>query len=356
MRFIDPFGRSGAAILLALCAFGVPSLALAKDAKKADITKTDKKKKKTKKKKKAWNVSASYGLRIGQGTFVDPPETSGLADASSAFDRVMNVYSFGAGYKLSDNFSLGTGLTWTHWLTQGGGSIEPNETRFQNIGVSGSWSGVKIEAINARLTGSASVSLPTSDYSRAAGTLLGTGAGLGLSKTFFKKLTFSYRLSGGKTFHQAITPVADLSRAGSGNVLFRAGGSENLGSGIVAIGGYNTEYSLSNSFSARVPVIDHLNFSASYSLGTFWTYAHPDGNDDEFRSPNAKSGRGVGQSVSGSAGLSYSFLDHFSASMGISTSQPPKTSDNKSFNFPFWNFKGAAANKSSLKFGLSASY
>lgn len=310
--------------------------------------------------KRRWSVNANYGLRIGQGTFVDPPAgavpNDPRGDGSNAFDRVMNVYSFGGGYSLNDDFSLSLGLAWTHWLTSGGGLNEAGETRFQDINFGASWSGVEIKPIGAHFRASASLSLPSSDLSRAAGTIVGTGVSLSISKRFFKKLSLSASLSGGKTFHEAISPVGDLSRAGSGNLLFRAGGEEDLGGGLIAIGGLNTEYSLGTGFNASVSIVKNLRFSARYTMLTFWTYAPATNNDDEFRSRFGDAGRGTSQVVSTAAGFSYSFLDYFNASLGIRTGISPKTADNRSFNFPFWNFQGAAANRSQITIGLGASY
>lgn len=310
--------------------------------------------------KRRWSVNANYGLRIGQGTFVDPPvgviPNDPRGDGSNAFDRVQNLYAFGGGYELNDDFSLSLGIAWTHWLTAGGGFNEAGETRFQDIDFGASWSGVEIKPIGARFRASASLSLPSSDLSRAAGTIVNTGVSMAISKRFFKKLSLSASLSGGKTFHEAISPVGDLSRAGSGNLLFRAGGAENLGGGLIAIGGLNTEYSLGTGLNASVSIIKNLRFSARYTLLTFWTYAPAESNDDELRSPFGDAGRGTSQIVSTGAGFSYSFLEHFNASLGIRTIIPPKTADNRSFNFPFWNFQGAAANRSQISIGLGASY
>ena len=313
---------------------------------------------------KNWSVGGSVGTRVGQGTFVTPAGDSELGevgDPSTAFDRVLMVYSLFPSYSFDpiassklDDFSVSLSFAFTQWLTQGGGANGPREARFQDIGLSLGWGGHSFEKTGIRLGGGLDFSFPTSVYSQTASTIVATGASLSLSKTFFERLSLSTYVAGGKTFHRFTSPVADISKIGEDNVLFRAGGNEDLGSNLVAIGGLNTEYSLSTGISARVKIVEKLSFSTSYGLGNYWTYKAD--NDDEFRNQNADSGRGFGQSISTRAALSYGFLDYFSLSGGISSAMAPKTSDNRSFRFPFWNTEGAASNQSSLYLTLSASY
>lgn len=345
-----------------VCFASSTALAQTDQLKDQALNRTDKKDKKLKTapeedEKRAWSVGANYGLRVGQGTFVDPAGSfeDQRGDGSNAFDRVMNVYSFNASYTISD-FSLSTGLAWTHWLTTGGGANEPNETRFQDISLSGGWSGIELGSTGIRMTADASLSFPTSDFSRATSQIVGTGAGINFSRRVFDRLSFGLGLNGGKTFHEFNQVVGDLSKAGSGNILFRAGGAEQLGQGLVALGDRNVEYSLGGSVSAGVSLIDGMRLGISYSYSTFWTYASAVDNDDEFRSLYGDAGRGRGDVVSTGVNLSYAFLDHFSISGGIRTAVAPRTADNQSFRFPFWNMQGAANNWSQLTLGLSANY
>ncbi len=306
--------------------------------------------------KKRWAVSASYSLRVGQGTFVDPAprENDPRGDGSNAFDRVQNSYGLNFSYGL-DNFSLAASLFWTHWLSEGGGANELREFRFQDIGLSAGWNGHTFASTGIHLSSGLSLGIPTSDFSRATSAIIDVGGGVNLSKRFLNKIRISIGLSGGKTFHQYTSPVADLSRAGENNVLFRPGGSENLGNGLVAINGRNTEWSASLGGSIGFPIVEKLSMNVSYGVSQFWTYDTGD-MDDEFRNPYADTGRGVGQLVRSGISLSYPFLTHFNASAGVSTGTAPKTADNRSFRFPFWNTQGAAANGSTAFMNISASY
>ena len=340
----------------------------------ADASKSGKKKDEKKESKKDWGVSFGTSLRIGQGTFVSLAEDSEVntdlgdvpGDPSNFKDRVALGFNAGASYNLDPvNFGISVGAV--QWLTAGGGINGVQEFRFQDVGASVGWNGYTIEAIDSRISAGLGFQFPTSEATQLSNLVLGTSANVGISKTFFKKLNLRFGLSGSKDFHSNITPSIDPEDVGAENVIFRAGTNEKLENGTVVLGGVNSEYSLGFSLSASFPVIEKLRMSIRYGLSTYWSYDRE--NDDAF-TPNlrdengnliADTGRGVGQGTGTGISLSYPILSDWNglslgASAGISTGQSPKTSDNKSFNFPFWNFNGAAANRSSLRFGLSASY
>jgi len=317
-------------------------------------------------KPKQWSVSGGIRNRVGQGTFVTPDNSSEFSEdeigsGSNAYDRVQMAYSFSPSYAFDpiessslDNFTLSGSFAVTQWLTQGGGANFPREVRFQDVGINLGWGGYSFGDTGIRLGGGLGFSLPTSRFSRVATVRLGTNAGLSLSKTFFDRMSIALSGGAGKNFHRLTSPAVDISQLGESNVLFRAGASEDIGDNLVAIGGINTEYFVSTGASVRIQLVDSLSFSTSYNLAHFWTYKVE--NDDEFRNQYADAGRGFGQSTSTNVALSYSFLDHFSTSIAASSGMPPKTSDNKSFRFPFWNLEGAAANRSSVSISLSAFY
>lgn len=335
---------------------------------------------------KDWSVSFRLGNTIGQGTFVDvandseffdpnctdPIEQGCVGAANNAYDRVNLSFALSGGYTLGD-FSFGTSLAAVQWLTAGGGANAPSEFRWQDVGLSAGWAGYTFESIGLNIAPGLDLVLPTSRVSQYTTLVVGTSLGVGISKTFFDKLSLSLGLGGGKDFHRFTSPVLDLEKFDPEDegelqgdlqpesVVYRAGASEDLGRSLVAVSGMNTEYSFSGSLSASIPVWDKLKASASYALVTFWSYPVPGEPGDEL-TPDVvgiNEGRGVGQVTSTGFSLSYPITlgdVNLGLSGGISTSQFPKTSDNKSFRFPFWNTTGAASNASALKFGVSASY
>ena len=331
---------------------------------------------------KKWGVSVGIRNSIGQGTFAsvegleetdDGAEVRTVGgDPGNAYDRVSMGYSLGASYGFDlpadQSLSLSTSLAWSHWLTQGGGINGSNEIRFQDIGLSAGWGGVTIPGIDARLSGGLTLTFPTAKTSRIATKVLGTSLSARLSKTFLETISLSFGIGGGKTFHRSKGPLISQETVGAENIIFREGENGKLGNeSLVHIGGINGEYSLSLSFGAGFPIVEKLRGSISYGVGTYWTYNR--NNIDEFTpnqvdadgNPVIDEGRGVGQSTSAGVSLSYPLISDWngisvSGSAGVRTGQTPKTSDNKSFNFPFWNVNGAAANRSSISLGLSGSY
>lgn len=306
---------------------------------------------------KDWNVSATILSGIGQGTFVDvapDPKFDGIVeDPSNAYDRWNLALQIQPSYTVADLVTVSAVVAWTQQMLAGGGYNEPNELRFQDVGLDLSWVGHKFEAVPIAVDGGVGFAFPTSDLSQTAGLILGTSISGGVSYTLFDKLTLRYGLSFGKDFHEYTSPLVTQDAAGIDNLIWRQGGSDRVENGVI-IEGVNSEYALSNSFSASLPVWDDLRFSMSYSLTTYWTYdaKREDGKQGEF----ADSGRGVAQGVLGDVAFSYPFLKYFTGAVALRTSTQAKTDDNRTFTFPFWNLDGAAANSSQLRFIVSAAY
>ncbi len=367
--------------VLLLC-FSISTTAIGEEKKDtkteavaADVSKTVKKKKEDEEKEegKNWRINLGTGLRIGQGTFVSLAEDSELnqdlrdtpGDPGGFADRVSLSMSAGASYTLKP-ITLGLSIGASQWISNTG-SNTPQEFRLGDLNASVGWSGYNIEAIDTRVTAGLGFRFPTSKGTRISNLIVGTSGRIGLSKTFFKKLSLSAGVSGSKGFHSNISPSADPEDAGKDNIIFRSGGNEVLENGTVVLGGVNREYSLGFNLGASFPIVQKLRMSIGYSFSNSWAYNRD--NDDEFR-PDvvdengnriADAGRSIGQSMSGRIGLSYPLVSDWhgfsiGANAGLSSGQSPKTSDNKSFNFPFWNFNGAAANRSAVSFGLNASY
>ncbi|MGM0558575.1 MAG: hypothetical protein ACQEVA_19475 [Myxococcota bacterium] len=326
--------------------------------------------------KKPWEVSASLMTRVGQGTFVqqEPDTEFGREEgpAEGFANRVVNVYSLSPSYKL-DDFTFSGSLSFSHWLTRGGGTSavpyssnanEPNEFRLQDIGLSAAWSGYSIEPIDTRVSANFTTYLPTSKVSQTENLILTNVLSGSLSKTFFEKLSLTYGLSGLWLPHSTTSPtidpeVADNIRTGT---LLADATSDLAGNGEAKIAGYNIEYGVGTSLSASIPVWKDLSFSTSYSLTKYWTYDID--NDDQRRSELedengvrvADSGRGTADISTTTLSLSYPVNDYLSLSGGLYTRGPVKTLDNKGFRFPFWNTNGAANNFSAVQLSIEGSY
>lgn len=306
---------------------------------------------------RAWSLGADLVSRVGQGTFADLENETGTpgteAPNASAFDRALLIYVLSGSYEVGD-FTFSPEFTWTHWLTQGGGLNGPGEFRFQDISLIANWSGTKIEPLDSNLSASLEFSFPTSDVSQAQSKIVGVDGTVSISHNLFDKVAVIGSVSGSKTFHRFKSPRVNIDDVGEDNVLFRNNEAEDLGDGLIAIGGLNTEYALSGSLTLSFPIVDKLRGTVSYGLAKYWTYKID--NDDQLNSEFADTGRGTQDLSSATVTLSYPINQYLSVSGGIVTRQPPKTSDNESFRFPFWNTQGAANNYSSLQLAVSATY
>ena len=313
---------------------------------------------------KAWTIGASLRTRIGQGTFVRL-ENEGTNDAelglesSNAYDRVSLNGSASFSYSFLKQFIATGSIGVSQWLTSGGGANYPYETRLSDLSLDIFWFGKTLEKTRTNFSVDLGASLPTSRFSRAASTRVDPFAVFIMRQPLFGKMFFVGSLVTGKTFHKYTSPTADLDKIDDANPLFRANGAEDLGDGIVAMAGRNTEYFLAPTIGFNFIVLPKMTASIRYRYARFWTYKLDDIGDcetDDLCKGVSRGNRGVGDQTSGSIGVNYQLSKNFFLNGSLSSSQPPKTSDNASFRFPFWNFEGAASNRSAVSLGLTFNY
>ena len=307
---------------------------------------------------KPWSLGATLGFSVGQGTFVSVANDSQWADqvgdGGRAYDSVSMRFGVNAGYKVND-FSFSGSLGFNQGLTANNGINGSYETRLGDVNLGAGWKGWKFGETGISLRPSLSASLPTGRTSQVSTMLLSTSAGLSLSKSFFKRLTISASLSGSRTFHRYTSPVIDIDDIGQENAIYRFDGSENVEPGRFAVGGINTPYSLGTGLNASMKFPKKISLSIGYSLRTSWAYRVNE--SDEFSSQYECRGvRCAGQGAAGTVSLSYPITDWLSSSLSASSFGRPRTPDQRSYAFPFWNFNGAATNQSSLGLSFSGSY
>ncbi|MFB6263300.1 MAG: hypothetical protein ABEL76_06705, partial [Bradymonadaceae bacterium] len=283
----------------------------------------------------------------------DGLEEAGYYTHETAFDRAQMTFRLEPSYKLKP-FEFSATFEASQWLTQGGGLNGPAEFRFQDTLLTAEWMGTVLGNSGVQVLGGAEFSFPTNQVSQAASKIVGTSLYGLVQRRFFKRLALAYQIAGGKNFHRFESPRVDLSKVGSENVLFREGGSERLGGGKVAIGNLNTEWTMTHVLFGQISIVKNLSASVEYAYQKAWTYHVQNG--DQFSSVNADTGRGSQDLISTSVYLTYKVNRYLSFSGGTSTVMPPKTNDNKSFRFPFWNLQGAANNFSSITFSVTGTY
>ncbi|MBM4387159.1 MAG: hypothetical protein FJ088_05430, partial [Deltaproteobacteria bacterium] len=149
--------------------------------------------------------------------------------------------------------------------------------------------------------------------------------------------------------------VATLSVDDAVPVAFaRTKGNEELGGNTIATGINNNSFSLYNSLMATYVISDQWSFTLQLAILNAFTYnSYP---DDEFTSPYASAGRGQKDTLYGVVDVTYQPWENFGFSLGLSSVQPPKTENNKSFRFPFFDFVSEANNYTTIYFDVFSTF
>jgi len=257
-------------------------------------------------------------------------------------------------YSPIEDLSLGASIGYSKFLTDNGGSVFQREGRLSDLSLSAGWPGWEEENTGIRISANASASLPTSDFSQFERRYLGVGAGVGLSKNF-GGLGLSYNLGLRKNFHAYTSLVGDPNEI---DLIARKDAAEVIGADLVALPeGVLSEWYIINSFSLGFAFLERYSAGLSLSYADVWSYDNGTiSTNDEFVSPYAVVGRGHSQSVSGGLSLSASINDYVGVDVSVSTGGAPLTADNKALRFPFWDFENGQAARTSVGFGVNASY
>jgi hypothetical protein len=186
--------------------------------------------------------------------------------------------------------------------------------------------------------------LPTSDVSQFETLVVGFAARLVLGRALGEHFSLDYLGIFRKNFHEYESPVLDAVQSSPPPVFFRPGGAEDLGGTAVALGANNVSYYFYNLLALSWLPVEKgpWLFLIGYAMTNAYTYASFE--RDELSSPYADNGRGQRDTALGILEVGYEPDKRFSFSAGITTQAAPKTEDNQSFRFPFYDFEGAARN------------
>ncbi len=181
---------------------------------------------------------------------------------------------------------------------------------------------------------------PTSYESTFRDQYLSAAAGFDLTR-LFGPVYVDYLFRFNKNFNRY--PVATLDvDASRPTAIARTRGNEELGANLVAAGINNTSFSIYNSLTATYIITDAWSVTLQLALLNAFTYnSYP---KDEFAADAAKGGRGQSDTMYGTIDVSYQPFEHVGFSVGVSSVQPPKTANNESFRFPFFDFVSEANN------------
>lgn len=295
---------------------------------------------------KDWSVSAQVAFDLGLGAFT----------AHEYARRIRSRFTMA----LSGSYTIPvidvdvyaqTGFS--QWMSQAGGSNGQYEFRWSDsvIGFSRDIWKYKNGSFSTGFFASLDFMVPTStasinmkQYTSISPTL---GVNLRLSK--FK---FSYSITYAHNFHKYTSIALNPNEV---DILSRSTGNELLGTTAVAEGGVLTEIELVNKIIAGYQFFKNFGLNVGLAFVDGWTYDNGTiTKDDEFVNPNAHVGRGHTQYSQGIVSLVYSPASFVVLELGMVSTQPWKTADNKTIRFPW--FDTVSPSKNFTKFVLSATF
>lgn len=193
--------------------------------------------------------------------------------------------------------------------------------------------------------------------SRYSGRYGGIGPSVSLSRAdlFDGVLSLSGSFGATKYFNRSVSAAVP---AADNTVLARPNGAEVIANGYVLTGQNVTSHALRTVLSANVAIGKRVNIFATYILfNNFREYVAP---DDGFSSVNSQGpGRQrANDSQWGIFGASYN-LDadgHLVTSVSTFVVSPPFSADNKTWRFPFWDFRSTSDNYATIGAELSYSF
>ena len=178
---------------------------------------------------------------------------------------------------------------------------------------------------------------PTSYESRYRSLQTTLSLGADISRSFLNKIFLTYTIRASKNFNKYTTATVTGPVA-----VTRARGNEDLGNGVVATGDNNVEWGLTNILMGTWSINDQFSLTLMLGIINSWTYKTA--GKDALAADSSKGGRGQRDKTLGVVDLSYQPWDHYGFSVGLYSYQPAKTDNNKSFRFPFFDFRSEANN------------
>ena len=293
-------------------------------------------------------VSGSISQTIGGGTFIKDPYVR-----RPSVDLGMSISPYWRITPLM-RLSAGVGVSTTLVENFDSGNTRPNQWYVSDTSLSFSHAQIyKIPVAGIGISGGVSLGFPSSLQSQFRTLVMSARGNLGFSRSV-GPVYFAYGFGIFKNFNRYTTPALSKSKGGDKVILAHYLGNEQLTTDLVAVGGLNTSFGLSNSLMVSWNIIDQLSLAVYYSLTHGWTYGGYE--KDELSAENADAGKGRRDSQTGVIDLSYTPNKYVSVSLGVQTSTAPKTADNKAIIFPFANFSNNWRNNTGIYLSVGARY
>lgn len=275
---------------------------------------------------------------LGRGTFNSGPDHQPLVNLDLSL-RPRYTFDFERDIALRLRFDVSADLV----ENAHGGGTERQQVLASDLLLSGTWGELaEVEAVDLTLSAAFGVVFPTSLASDHAGKLLGLQAAVTATFEPSPWLELAYTLTATKNFNRYDVATLD---AGDFAVTpsARPGGAEALGGALTATGAGVTEWGLTHTLWADFAPVEGLSIWLGWSLTQAWTNkAIP---KDDRSSAHAVGGRGQSDVMTGGLEVGYAVHELLSVALGTSVSQTPKTLDNTSFRFPFWDTTNGSLNR-----------
>jgi hypothetical protein len=286
-------------------------------------------------------VAGSTDIEMGSGTFV--------INESSRNEYIAWNLGLVPGYQFADRTRIQLSFGVSQELTQNDGDSVPHQLLLSDLRLSLSRPLYRWDSTKTQISGDIGVVAPTSLRSRFEGLYTAALASLSLQQPvgdFF----FSFRTAFRKNFHRYTTPILseeDIQTDQANGLkteLARQGGSERVQAGIAVGMQNNVSHTWSNQLLAAYSFSDEVTLSVMYALAHGWGYESYA--NDELTAAGAQSGSRRGDASTGDISLSYQAKDNLELATGVRTLTSPRTADDQSLRFPFYEFNNADLNLS----------
>lgn len=298
-----------------------------------------------------------YEHSVGRGAFASFGDTNdelGSADLASWGHSLSIRPSYTISKKLKMKLTLRVDISQELVETYASTNTKPNDVQVGDVRVTFGWTDfVKIKPAFLAWNFSTTIYFPTSRLSQVTSRFLAWNMGLTTKFAPAKWFKLDYAFGATKGFHEYTSAVIEEKDF---DIPFatRASGAENVAEGLQALAGVNTEWSLSH----RIGTV--FTFAEDWSVELHWYYFQYFGygsfEEDEFTAAQAKTGTPYSDLMWGVIEVGYSVNKHLSLALGTLTAQSPKTSDNESFRFPFWDTTNGASNRQTFYFDVIGSF
>jgi hypothetical protein len=286
-----------------------------------------------------WSVGFKLESMVGQGTFV--------ADEYARNEQVGWGASVAPGYRPVDDLLLSAFAKVTQEVTDSDGDALRQQLQLLDVQLRSDYTLGTIPVLEVRVATGLWLALPTSRVSQFETLMLGTTARLVMGRRLGEHFSLDYLGTFRKNFHEYESPVLDSGTASTTPPVFiREGGAEDLPGTLVAVGTNNVSFSIYNLLALSWLPNKRWMLAIAYGMTNAFTYASFE--KDALSSPYAQSGRGQRDATVGVIELGYQLDKRFMFSAGVQTVSMPKTEDNQSFRFPFYDFESEAQNQTSF--------